>query len=385
MPAFTASRRIRALPAALAAALLVAACGGAASVAPSATPTPTTAPTATPFDVGAAFLAIISDEDFSARMDVDGTMEMGVTATITGTITGSGDDSRTLMTIAVGPTTIETESISTGGRSYSRSGDGPWLEDEPETGDDEDNLGAWLRGLEEIEDLGEVTKNGRTLHHLSAGDEPLPPGALGIDASTYKDPVVTMEFYAEADGTPAVFAVEGSWVQSIGGQDISVEFVMDLTLSNVGSPITIDAPQNVWQRYTSPLGYTMAHPEDFTVENREDYDAYLLGSDEWIYVTIWPEATGLNADGFLAEMLTLVQESWGDPVEAPTPMALAGEPGYLATFNFTYDDGSEGIAYDLLAMHDNVGWDITLYTLPGSEREDYALFEQFLSTFKYVD
>jgi hypothetical protein len=389
MPALVALQgRSLLIGAVVAVVLALAACGGGSPTPePTPPPTPTAAPTPTPFDVADAFLAIIGDPDFSARMEIDGTMNMGVSATLSGTITGSGDDSRTSMKIELGTTVIETESIKTGGRSYSRTSPGPWLEDvtfEPDS-DDAEDLMAWLRRLSEIEDLGVEAKRGQQLHHLSAGDEAVPPAALGLDSSTYRDPLVTIDFFAEDDGTPAIFAVDGSWVQSIAGQDFTVEFVMDLVLSNVGSAITIDPPTSVWTTYESPLGYKVAHPETFFVENREGYDAFVQDGADWIYVETWPDAAGLNEDGFLESILDLVKGSWGAPVETPVAATLGGEPGHLATFRFAYDDGSEGIAFDVLAMHDNLGWDVTLFSIPGSETADFALFQQFLATFAYVE
>jgi hypothetical protein len=371
---------------ALVVALAAIACGGSTpSAAPSASPTVAPTPTATPFDVSAAFLEIISDPDFSAKMDVDGTMEMGVTATLSGTITGAGSDSRSILTIDVAGNRIETESIAVDGKAYSRTAPGPWLEvDVPSGGSDKTSLTAWLRTLDSIEDLGVVTKNGQKLHHLSAGDEPVPPGALGLDSRTFTDPEVTIDFYAEDDGTPAVFSVDGTWTQLINGVDFDVSFVMDMTLSNVGSPITISAPNDVWTTYTSPLGYTMSHPAEFVVENRDEYDAYLLDDVEWIDVAIWPEAAGLNAEGFRDSIHELVAEIWGAPVDT-SPALLGGESGYISTFEYTNDDGSEGVSFDVMAMHANQGWDVTFFSLPSEQAADFALLQQLLATFSYAE
>ena len=106
---------------------------------------------------------------------------------------------------------------------------------------------------------------------------------------------------------------------------------------------------------------------------------------DWIYVEAWPDAAGLNEDGFLEAILAVVEDGWGAPIEAPVARTLGGEPGYLATFRFAFDDGSEGIAFDVLAMHDNVGWDVTLLSAPGVETQDFKLLEQFLATFAYIE
>jgi hypothetical protein len=371
---------------ALIVALAAVACGGATpTVAPTASPTVAPTPTATPFDVSAAFLEVITDPDFSAKMEVDGTMEMGVTATLSGTITGSGDDSRSILTIDFAGTRIETESIAVGGKAYTRTAPGPWLEvDAPSGGSDESSLTAWLQTLDTIEDLGVVTKNGQKLHHLSAGDEPVPPGALGLDATTFTDPEVLIDFYAEDDGTPAVFSIEGTWTQLINGVDFDVSFVMDMTISNVGSPISIKAPVDVWTTYTSPLGYTMSHPSEFTVENREEYDAYLLDGVEWVDVAIWPDAAGLNAEGFRDAIHEYVVDIWGAPVDV-SPATLGGEAGYISTFEYTAEDGSPGVSFDVMAMHANQGWDVTFYSLPSEQAADFALLQQLLATFSYEE
>ena len=370
---------------ALAAILAVAACGGASTPAPTPSLAPAPTPTSTPFDVGAAFLEIVSDPGFSAEMELEGTMEMGVTATIDGTISGSGDDSQTVFAVEVAGTRQESASITVDGTTWTRSGAGPWLEAPTEPPTDEGSMNAWLRTLDAIEDLGIETKAGRKLHHLSVGDEPLPPAVLGLDPSTFTDPRVTIDFFAEDDGTPAIFAVEGSWLQLISGQSFKVNFVMDLTLTKVGSTIVIEPPDDVWQPYDSSLGYSMAHPADFEVEFREDYDALVFRGEEWVYVESFADAAGLNTDGFRDVVLDLVAETWGPPVATPVMTTLGGEPAYLATFRFSYEDGSEGIAFDTMAMHDNVGWDVTLFSLPGEEEADFALLQQFIATFAFTD
>ena len=369
-------------------ALAAAACGGGASAAPTSGPSLAPSPSPTPLDVAQAFLEIVGDPDFGATMEIEGTMEMGVSATLTGTMTSSGDDSRSLTKIVIAGTTFETESITSGGKSYSRSSPGPWLAATTSAdggSSKDDSLAVWMRRLSQIEDLGVVTKNGTKLHHLSAGDAPVPPGALGLDASAIKDPVVTIDFYAEDDGTPAVFAIEGTWIQLINGSDITVDFVMDMTITNIGSTIEIDPPDDVWTTYSSPLGYSMAHPDAFKVESRDGYDAYVGDGVDDLYVASWSDAAGLSPEGFRDGILASVKDAWGDPIAPPVANPLGGEPGYLATFQYTYDDGSQGIAFDALAMHDNVGWDVTLFSIPGQEVADFELFNQFLATFEYED
>ena len=158
---------------------------------------------------------------------------------------------------------------------------------------------------------------------------------------------------------------------------------MDMTFSKIGSKITTEAPDDVWTSYESPLGYSMAYPEGFSVENRDGYDACVFDGVDWVGVQTWPDAAGLNAEGFREAIRELAKEPWGDPIETPTAAALGGERGYIATFQYTYEDGSEEIAFHVMAMHANLGWNVTLFTIPGEEDRDFALLQQFVATFAY--
>ncbi|HEX4897637.1 MAG TPA: hypothetical protein VFV53_04690 [Candidatus Limnocylindrales bacterium] len=386
----------------LATALLVAACGGSGSSIELATPTLRPTPTPTPLDVGQAFLDRVSEPGFTAKITLSGTMEMGVSATVTGTISGSGEDSRTLIELDFGDTSIETETITVDGTTYSRTEPGPWLEATTSSAGlppappsasgvpaaDDVTLTAWLRRLQTIRDLGVETRNGERLHHLSVGREPVPPAVIGFDSPMFIDPSLTIDFYARDDGTPAVFAVEGSWRQIVGAEEVTVDLAMDMTLSMIGIPIAIKAPRDVWVTYESPLGYSMSHPEDVTVESRDGYDVYLqdkFDGYELIYVDSWPEAAGLSTGGFRDALLEYVGDSWGDPTMTPVAYSLAGEPAYFARFKYAYDDGSPATVIDVMAMHEDIGWEITLNTDPSWETIDTNLLKRFLATFAFAE
>ncbi|MEO7663647.1 MAG: hypothetical protein ABIV26_00860 [Candidatus Limnocylindrales bacterium] len=366
-----------------AAVLFVAACGAASTPAPTATPTIAPTPSPTPLDVGRAFLDIVSAPNFTAKITLDGTIEMGVTATMTGTMTGSGEDSQSQVQIAVAGTKVETETVKVGGKEYGRTSPGPWLISPPKPNGEADSLNEWLRSLATIEDIGVETKNGRKLHHLSVGDEQLAPAILGFDSPAYKNTVVTIDFFAEDDGTPAVFAVDGTWVQVINGQDVTVKFVLDMTLANVGSPVTITAPTDVWTKESSPLGYVMAHPAGFAVDHRDGYDAYVKQGVDWLYISPYTEGKGLSPEGFRDAIVELVAPDWGAPLETPSATTLGGVSAYFATYNYTYDDGTKETAFDVTATHGDLGWEISLFSVPGAETQDLATFQKYLATFAF--
>lgn len=365
-------------------AVAISACGGAASSPPSPTATPTAAPTPTPFDVGAAFLAIVTGDSLDGTIEMSGTMEMGITAEISGAIDVDGDNSRTEFSFAFGSTKTTNESVEVDGVTYTRSSGGPWLEAEPTSsgGESDENFSTWMRSLEAVEDLGLVTIDGQELHHLKP-DKPLPAGAFMNPAM--EDPTFTIEMYAKANGSPALFRIEGSWTQDVNGQLISVAMALDMTFSRIGSGPAVRAPTDVWTRYASPLGYSMAHPADFSVENRDGYDAFVKGGEDWFYVTPWPEAKGLSPEGFRDGLIENYAPDWGQPVSDPVATALAGQPGWALAWSFTNANGDTNIAHDVLAMHEDLGWEVTLITLPELETSDLKLFRTALATFAFGD
>lgn len=369
-------------------ALIVAACGGTASPSPSATPTPTptqtVAPTPTPIDVGAAFLAAVGDPGFSARVVLDGSIEMGVSVGLAGTLLFNGADGSTTMTVTFGTTEQQTDAIVLGGKAWGRQSPGPWLEQDVPSVDDS-SMTTWLRDLGGLTDEGLETIDGRSLHHLTAGDGPVPLEALGLDPATFIDPDVTVDFYAEPDGTPAIITMDGTWVQAIGGQQITVEFTVEMTFSDVGSAITIRAPEDVWTTYTSELGYSMAMPEGFTVEDREGTEVFVDANGiDWAYVYPWQDAAGLSAAGFRDELIDLYSIDWGDPIEPVADITLGGEPGYRIVWGFEAEDGSANVAIDTIAMHD-IGWEVLFTSLVEERTQVEPIFETFLATFTYTD
>ena len=376
--------RVRALVCVLALGMLSAACGGTASSPPAATPTPTPQPTPTPFDIGAAFLAIVGDDGLDGRIEMTGTMELGITAEISGSIDSADGNSRMEFTTTFGSNTTTVETVSVDDVVYTRTTGGPWLLSDSTGGSSGGtDFSDWLRSLKSVEDLGVVTKNGQALHHLKP-DKPVPDTAfLGASADQAKNPSFTIEMYAEDDGTPALFTIEGTWTQPVNGQDINVEMAMDMTFTRLGAGATVRAPTDVWTSYDSPLGYTMAHPEAFTVANRDGYDAYLKGSDEWFYVTLWPEAKGLSADGYRDYVIESYTPDYGQPAIAPSQTVLAGEPGWAVAWQYTLENGDSIIVHDVLAMHADVGWEVTLVTFPEVEGDDLELLNMAIKTFSY--
>lgn len=366
-------------------AALVAACGGtAATAAPTSAPTPSpVSPTSTPFDVGAAFLAIVSGPEFAAKFELDGTIEMGVTVAMSGTIEGSGANSRQTTTVTFGTVTTTSESVKVGSQTWERTLPGPWLA-KPAGATGGMTLAKWLGGLTTLSDLGTEVRGGETLHRLQpATGSKLPPDALGLDPRQFSNPDIAIEMYAKDDGTPALFEMRGSWVQALNGQQVTVELSMDIKVTNVGVPVTITAPTDVWTSYASNLGYTAAHPAGFTVEPGKDGDTYRKDGADWFYVFTYPDGKGMTPEGFRDAILEGYAEDPGPPRTAPTALTVGGVPAWKAVFEFKADDGSDVVLIDVLTVHADLGWEISLVTAPSLEAADAKVFESFLASFKF--
>lgn len=368
--------------------LVVAACGGAGASSPATTPSPgptvAPSPTATPFDVAAAFKKTVTDPAFSARWDIDATIEMGISVGMTGTIEGAGSDSHSTTVIAVAGTKTTQESISVGGKSWKRTLPGPWLAAPSSSSSDRSSLGAWLKKLATIEDAGVETKDGRELHHLRlTGGSDIPPEAIGIDPAQFKDAKLSIEMYALDDGTPALFVIDGKWVQKVNGQDITVEFTMDMTAKDVGKAIKVSAPDDVWAAYTSTMGYTAARPDGIDLVATKDGDSLQLDGQDWLFVGAYP-AKGLSAAGFRDAILEEYAKQGAKPRETPTATKVAGGDAFRMAFAGQASDGSDVVVLDVVFVHADKGWEVSFVTDPSHEAADTADLDAFLATFAFT-
>jgi hypothetical protein len=386
-----ARRRLAPVFVSLALALGIAACGApATSVAPSqlatAAPSATAAPTPSPSaaDVSAAFVKQLVSPTFSATATLSGDMAVGpVTGDIAGSAVFSGPNSSTKLTIKVGTFEQETEAIKVGGASWSRKSPGPWLEEPAKpAGSPGTTLGDIVRAIVSVEDLGLESRDGRQLHHLRSKDgNDIPASAFGVDESSAKDATFTLDFYATDDGTPAVMAIAGSWTQVTGATEVPTTMSFDIALDDVGEPQVINPPDDVWVRYTSDLGYTMAHPPDWTVASKKNQDTYLLNDQGYVYVAVTPYK------GSTAKFASALKASYkkpfkGDP-ESEAATVLGGQPAVRLIYQYRNDEDQDVTIADDVVSRDGIGWEVFLATAGGPE--DIDVFDTFVATFQFTD
>lgn len=367
----------------LLASLLVGACGGAATPTPAPTVEPTPAPTATPaaVDVAEVFVTTLLAAQ-TGRLPVSGTVTYGTTeATLSGGLQVAGADSSTTLTIDISGARQTQDSIRIGTQRWTREDPGPWVLD-PDPADREQSLAAYLSTLTSLEDQGVATKDGRELHRLlpPAGTT-VTPEALGLDPSI-ENADVSVEFWAEPDGTPAIWTVGVGWTQAAPDGSIPIEFVMDVDLAGLGEPVELEPPADPWTRFVSSrLGYSIAHPADWRVVEDEGQDVLARGEEAFIYVA--PQsAPDLTVDQLTEQLVVYYERELGAVFEGNEASTLGGEPARFVTGHFESDQGRLFLA-DTIAMRGDTGWEVYLLNQAGTEEADLEALALFLGTFEF--
>ncbi len=372
-------------------ALALAACGSAATPTPAPTPVlpPTASPTATPtpaaVDVATEFLARILAAR-SGSLGVSGSISVDTAEVpVTGTITISGEDSQSIITLETPGASQTQQSIRIGTQQWNSSGGGPWLLN-PTPNDRTKSLSAFLRSLTSLEDRGVATHGGRQLQRLvPPASATISPEALGFTSPGMQDTKIAMEFWAEADGSPAAWSFDVTWNQAAGATTVAARLVMDLDLAGLGRPATVAAPGNVWERFSSErFGYSMAHPAGWTVTEAEGQDSYLADGTPYVFVAPSDRA-GYTLERYSQEVLALYVEQLGAKLERDESITLDGQPARFVTYRFKASaQAPEVYVAEVLALHGDMGWDIFLTDQGRTEADGTPVFEAMISTFTFT-
>jgi hypothetical protein len=370
--------------------LVVAACGGSTTPPTITPPSPPIEASASlaPADVKAVFLQAITDPGFSGRATISGTIALaGIDGEVSGELTFVGPDSRTRTTVSLPGNEQTNESIIVGSDGWKRTGDGPWLERERPP-DPKSSFTATLALLKSLQDLGTESREGVDLHHFQpSGGGRMSAQALGLDNPEMKDPTVSADFYSTAEGVPAAFDFHLRWTQAIGGQDTPVTMEMQMDLDEVGSTPSIDPPSkaDVWRRYESAFGYSMAHPPGWTVKHTQTEDRYLLDNQGYVFVAPQALTSGEKLNSFQAELISYYEQQFGTEPESRESTSIGGSPAFRLVYHFRNSSDQDVALVDLATLHAGQGWEISIRTLAGAtEAEDIAVFDDFVSTFKFT-
>jgi hypothetical protein len=218
-------------------------------------------------DVAALFTRAVRDP-FRANASVKGEMTIGsVTYPFEGEATIDGRDNHQTIIVSIPGAPERTETMTVGGIRYANRG-GLWFEDpKAEASGPGTDFSSVPKSLLDVIDAGVVTKGGQSLHHLkSRQDAPIPVSAIGM-ADPGGDGTATFDFYVRSDGTLAVLAMNAKWTAVDGSSRTPVRMTLDYTFSDVGGPVAIERPGQVWTTFTSKrFKYSIALPADWEAE-----------------------------------------------------------------------------------------------------------------------
>lgn len=363
--------------------LLAAAVVGCGANGPSGTPS---GPTPTPLDVGRVFLRSVTSPTFSTKGVISGTASFnGVAGKAQGTYQGSGDEAAQSLTLIFGGVSQTSEVVTKTDAAWEKNGVGPWLARTVGEGGPGLTMIGWLQTLNSVANLGPASVAGQDLIHLRpAAEQPMPPEAIGFETNELTDPVISVDLYAAADGSPAALGIRASWTMNVNGAPTPVELSLDYALEDVGSPVTITAPADVWSLNTNDgFGYQMAMPTGWSVVSAGNGDAYAGDGVNKVFVGRNPNAAGLTLDEFRSGITASYQRQFGAP-KSVTKSTLGGVPANLLRYEFAGQGGTLQVLLDRIAMHGPAGWEVSLVTASSALEADQALYESFVASFVFT-
>ena len=384
----------RGMPVAVVAIAIVVVVAGCWDTNPTPTPSPTAIPTVvttspptaspSPADVASEFLRVIAAPDFRATADITGTVTIaGTDGAIGGDAVFAGPDTSLAMTIELGGTSRQTESVSIGRQHWARHSPGPWLA-APDADPAQGSLSGMLAAIVSVEDLGVVPKGGRQLHHLRPqGGGAISPATIGFEIEGATDAAFSMDVYVADDGTPAVLGINGTWTQAEGDVAVPIDIEVEFVFAAVGVAQTVSPPVGVWVvNASTAFPYSMAHPPDWTVETSKTEDAYAIDGQPYVYVAPQKLATGVSVDEFAASLQDFYQDDFGKPTSV-VARPLGGQAGFRLRYRFTNDRGQDVTFVDDVTVRGRTGWEVFLVTAGGAD--DIPVFDQFVTTFRFTD
>jgi hypothetical protein len=326
-------------------------------------------------DPATAFLAIVKDPGFSGRYTLTGSFRFGtrtISASGQGSFSGAGSESTE--TATSGGRRLMIRAITANGVDYERVGDGPWLE-KPQA-----HLDAIYRRLVNLDDLGIETRTDQPLHHLRP-----PPGFAIIDSDLgLQDSHVTelrgsIDFYVKDDGTPVEITLAAAWTQPEG----KASGTETLQLSDLGAPISITPPIEVWKTFTAVgSGFAIASPPDWGSRERGG-DRYFIGpSGAWVEVRVDAVPAGTTLSELARQQIAGYAARFGTP-DGEQRDILGGQPAQRLTFH-TELQGVRSYLIVVFAVRGTQGYWLFWVSPPGAESTDEATFDDFVSTFEFV-
>jgi hypothetical protein len=356
----------------------------AAPNATSASQSPTDAPSPTPLDVAAAFKTAFAGIK-SGVMDLSGQATIGaVQLTIAGSTTFSGLDSSDVTTTTISGVPSQVSHVQTGGKRYVKTGAGPWLDDTSVA--PANNLSKELARVAAV-----VTDSGVESHRGTPAHKLLPPpgttfdpAALGLAAAGATGVQVSVVFYAKDDGTPVAVTIDASWSQGSGASTAAVAMNLDITLSQLGVPHVIRAPDDVWVYFKSKrFGFRFAHPGDYDYFKAKYYDEFTGPASQFVAAGRQAKFAGETLNSLTTFFIGLDKKDFHAKTVKNTATTLAGEKARFLSLSGTDSKKHKIVLYEVVCLRGKYVYDIYWISYAGSEATDLLTFQALIATFRF--
>jgi hypothetical protein len=349
------------------------------------TPPPTERSSPTPVDVGQAFLTRIVAAT-KGRMTLSGLLQVGSEiGAVDGSLTYVGADSDQTLSVTIGGSVRIVSNVHLGGVGYTKVDGRPWLRDaaSPKAGTD---LATQLGKLTAVIDAGVVAHDGVDSHRLElpAGTV-IPAAAFGLTDQPLVNPTVEVVFHAADDGTPLTISVTASSERTIDGSETPVIMSLDLTYLQIGGNPTVQAPDHVWNRFTSTsYHYGLAFPDGWNVVTSvEGHDYFDAPRDDYFSATR-EKLSGLTLGAFVADEISVYETRFHWTFDANAAVTIGGAKARLVTFHGTVAD-RKVVIYEVFSLKRGYAYDLTWKSPKGPhDAAALALFRQILATFAFA-
>ena len=375
----------------LAAGLMVSACGSSnpsASTPPAGTTAPSVAVVASPsagpaVDVVPLFAAAMDDVT-SGALAVDGTARVGnVQFTMTGSQVFSGPDSNGSLTTTIGGVAKTVETTQVGGKRYTRTGDGPWVEAPPSSGSDLTDEILKNAG-NALSDVGTETRDGQPVHRLEVAGSAFDPAALLSGTAGVSDAEGTVAFFCTDDGTPVGAEVEVTWQQKLGDQAANGSMTIEIAFSQLGVAQSIRAPDEVWSVHTSArYDYSIAYPSDYDYTKDTDFD-YFFAPDLDFYGVSRVNNQGLTLNILTRGEVDSIKGYLNTNRVTNEAITVGGVESRWLTASGNNADLGKTLIHEVVVVKGQWAYYVAWFSKPGKEAVDKATFLQVVASFAFA-
>ncbi len=344
-------------------------------------PTPSTSPIR--INVGAIALAVLSDPAFSAAADVCATVtDERLITILNGTFNVRGPDVAMELASGSGEAAEGFGVVSVGGRTYRRSGGGPWILGPKRVGSARrPTLAEVFAGAGSLVDRGVVARDRGAARRLE-------PVGLAADALVFAlglaDPGDLVEsavatVYADDAGQP-VGLVARARIRAVGATAVRA-WALTVSFTRRGE-VNIGAPAGAWVLVTSTRWhYSAVRPPTWTVTFATSRDVFTSRAARRIEVEHRRDASAT-----LKRLVSASTRRVSQVYRVRPESSVAVVVGGVAVRRLTYAIVSQGIRFrlvEVVLVRRGVAWTIRWFGPAGTGAEDTLTFDIFLSTFRF--